>query len=127
MFSNVDSCPNSPQRWTIDVDGCAIIQKSIDWNLGPYQSNAFGTVGDFTISTTSGSYSFSSSWTGEHTYLFIFNYKSSSYMSGLWNQDVGQLLENTPSNTIIIFGSFDSDYSSDISSMENRVQNWLSG
>ena len=126
VFSNVDSCPNSPQRWTIDLDGCAIIQKSIDWNLGPYQSNAFGTAGDFTISTTSGSYSFSSSWTGEHTYLFIFNYKSSSYMSSLWNQDVGQLLENTPSNTIIIFGSFDSDYSSDISSMENRVQNWLS-
>ncbi len=127
VYSNVDSCPNSPERWTIDEDGCAIVQKSIDWNSGPYQSNAFGTAGDFTISTTSGSYSLSSSWTGEHTHLFIFNYKSNSYMSSLWNQDVGQLLSNIPDNTIIIFGSFDSDYASDMSSMESRVQNWLSG
>ena len=126
VYSNVDICPGSPKKWTIDEDGCAIIQKSVDWNTGPYQANAFGTVGDFTISTTTGSFSFSSSWSGNETYLFIFNYKSSSYMSSLWNQDVGQLLANIPENTIIIFGSFDSDYGSDISSMESRVQNWLS-
>tara|TARA_B100000902_G_scaffold194797_2_gene186107 strand:- start:18987 stop:22121 length:3135 start_codon:yes stop_codon:yes gene_type:complete len=126
VYSNVDNCPNSPNRWTIDTNGCAIIQNSIGWNTGPYQANAFGTVGDFSISTTTGTYSFSSSWTGDNTHLFIFNYKSSSYMSSLWNQDVGQLLANSPDNVIIVFGSFDSDYSSDISSMENRVQNWLS-
>ncbi|MBA45509.1 MAG: hypothetical protein CMB31_02845 [Euryarchaeota archaeon] len=126
VYSNVDSCPNSPTRWTIDEFGCAIIQNTVDWNTGPYQANAFGTAGDFSISTTTGTYSFSSSWTGENTHLFIFNYKSSSYMSNLWNQDVGQLLANSPDNVIIVFGSFDSDFASDISSMENRVQNWLS-
>ena len=126
VYSNTDICPNSPSKWTIDEYGCAIIQNSVDWNTGPYQSDAFGRAGDFSISTTTGTYSFSSSWTGENTYLFIFNYKSSSYMSSIWNQDVGKLLENSPQNVIIVFGSFDSDYASDINSMENRVQDWLS-
>ena len=126
VYSNVDACPDSPIRWTIDSNGCAIIQNDVAWNTGPYQANAFGRVGDFTFSTTTGSYSLQSSWTGTNTHLFIFNYKSSSYMSSLWNQDVGQLLSNSPENVIITFGSFDSDYANDISSMENRVQNWLS-
>ena len=126
IYSNVDMCPDSPIRWTIDSFGCAIIQNDVQWNSGPYQANAFGRVGDFTFSTTTGSYSLQSSWTGTNTHLFIFNYKSNSYMSSLWNQDVGQLLSNSPDNVIITFGSFDSDYANDISSMENRVQNWLS-
>ena len=126
VYSNVDACPDSPIRWTIDSNGCAIIQNDVAWNTGPYQANAFGSVGDFTFSTTTGSYSLQSSWTGTNTHLFIFNYKSSSYMSSLWNQDVGQLLSNSPDNVIITFGSFDSDYANDISSMQNRVQNWLS-
>ena len=125
IFSNVDSCPDSPQRWTIDSDGCAITQKPIQWSSGPYSASAFGTVADFSFPTTTGSYSIRNEWTGNHTHLFIFNYKSSSYMTNLWSQDVGVFLAGVPDNTIVTFGSFDSDYSSDIQGMENRVQNWL--
>ncbi|DAC23609.1 MAG TPA: hypothetical protein HA345_03535, partial [Candidatus Thalassarchaeaceae archaeon] len=125
IFSNVDSCPDSPERWTIDSDGCAITQKPIQWSSGPYSASAFGTVADFSFPTTTGSYSIRNEWTGNHTHLFIFNYKSSSYMTNLWSQDVGVFLAGVPDNTIVTFGSFDSDYSSDIQGMENRVQNWL--
>lgn len=125
VYSNVDICPNSPQRWTIDTDGCALPQIPIQWSSGPNSASAFGTVGEFSFPTTTGSFSIRNEWTGNHTYLFIFNYKSSSYMTNLWSQDVGLFLAGVPDNTIVTFGSFDSDYASDIQGMENRVQNWL--
>jgi len=81
VYSNVDICPNSPQRWTIDTDGCALPQIPIQWSSGPYSASAFGTVGEFSFPTTTGSFSIRNEWTGNHTYLFIFNYKSSSYMT----------------------------------------------
>ena len=125
IFSNVDICPDSPQRWTIDADGCALPQIPIQWSSGPYSATAFGTVGDFSFPTTTGSYSIRNEWSGNHTHLFIFNYKSSSYMTNLWNQDVGTFLASVPDNTIVTFGSFDSDYATDIQGMQNRIQNWL--
>ena len=125
VYSNVDICPDSPQRWSIDTDGCALPQIPIQWSSGPYSATAFGTVGDFSFPTTTGTYSIRNEWTGNHTHLFIFNYKSSSYMTNLWSQDVGVFLAGVPDNTIVTFGSFDSDYASDIQGMENRVQNWL--
>ena len=85
VFANVDQCPNSNQhpRWTVDSDGCNLLQIPLDWNTGPYSTERFGTVGDFTVQTKSGNWVMSRDWDGESTYLFIFNQDSSSYMSSL--------------------------------------------
>jgi len=126
IFANVDQCPNSQPRWTPDAAGCTVIQLPVAWNsAGPYSSGRTGLVGPMTIATTSGTWQIQNEWDGYSTYLFIFNYKSSSYMSGLWNQNVGNLLAATPDNTHMFFGSFDTDYANDIAGMQSRVDNWL--
>ena len=83
IFANVDQCPNSNlhPRWTVDSDGCNLLQIPLDWNTGPYSTERFGIVGDFTVQTKSGNWVMSRDWDGESTYLFIFNQDSSSYMS----------------------------------------------
>ena len=127
VFANVDQCPDSEHRWTADIDGCTVLQVPVDWNSGPYSNERFGKVGDFTIQTKSGNWVMSSDWDGQSTYLFIFNQDSSSYMSSLWNQDVGRLLDTMPENGHIFFGSFDSDYRNDIDAMNNRVNSYRNG
>ncbi|GIS45087.1 MAG: hypothetical protein Ct9H90mP16_21570 [Candidatus Poseidoniales archaeon] len=90
--------------------------------LGPILQNDFGTVGDFTVQTKSGEiWVMPRDWDGESTYLFIFNQDSSSYMSSLWSQNVGRLLNQVPENGHVFFGSFDSDYRSDIDAMNARL------
>ena len=129
VFANVDQCPNSNQhpRWTVDSDGCNLLQIPLDWNTGPYSTERFGTVGDFTVQTKSGNWVMSRDWDGESTYLFIFNQDSSSYMSSLWSQNVGRLLNQVPENGHVFFGSFDSDYRSDIDAMNARVNSYRNG
>lgn len=125
VFANVDQCPDSQDRWTADGLGCTVIQYPVPWDTGPYSINPMGRVGPMTIATTSGTWQIQNAWDGNSTYLFIFNYKSNSYMSSLWGQNVGNLLAATPDNTHIFFGSYDSDYANDIAAMESRVNNWL--
>ena len=31
IFSNADICPDTPQRWTANSSGCAVIQQPIAW------------------------------------------------------------------------------------------------
>jgi len=127
VFANVDQCPDSEDRWTADIDGCTVLQVPVSWDTGPYSTERFGKVGDFTIQTKSGNWVMSRDWDGQSTYLFIFNQDSSSYMSSLWSQDVGRLLGTMPENGHIFFGSFDSDYRNDIDAMNNRVNSYRNG
>jgi hypothetical protein len=127
IYANVDQCPDSQARWTVNVDGCTVLQIPITWDTGPYSTERFGKTGDFTIQTKSGNWVMSRDWDGESTYLFIFNQDSSSYMSALWSQDVGRLLDNLPENGHVFFGSFDSDYRNDIDAMNNRVNSHRNG
>ena len=127
IFANVDQCPDSEPRWTSNVDGCTLLQVPVAWNTGPYSTERFGTVGDFTIQTKSGNWVMSRDWDGESTYLFIFNQDSSSYMSSIWSQNVGRLLGTMPENSHVFFGSFDSDYRNDIDAMNNRVNSYRNG
>ncbi len=126
VFANADACPDSQQRWTVDASGCTVLQYPVGWSQGQYSTEPLGRVGPMDIQTTDGLWRIENEWDGNSTYLFIFNYKSSSYMSSLWNQDVGGLLDSTPNQTVVFFGSFDSDFSADINGMRNRVDNWLS-
>ena len=129
IFANVDQCPNSYEnpRWTVDSDGCNLLQTPLDWNTGPYSTERFGTVGDFTVQTKSGNWVMSQDWDGKSTYLFIFNQDSNSYMSALWSQDVGRLLDQVPENGHVFFGSFDADYRVDIDAMNVRVNSYRDG
>ena len=129
IFANVDQCPNSNlhPRWTVDSDGCNLLQIPVDWSTGPYSTERFGIVGDFTVQTKSGNWVMSRDWDGESTYLFIFNQDSSSYMSSLWSQNVGRLLNQVPENGHVFFGSFDSDYRSDVDAMNARVNSYRNG
>jgi len=127
IFANVDQCPDSEARWTSNVDGCTVLQLPVSWNSGPYTTERFGIAGDFTIQTKSGNWVMSRDWDGESTYLFIFNQDSNSYMSSLWSQNVGRLLDTMPENSHVFFGSFDSDYRNDIDAMNNRVNSYRNG
>jgi len=127
IFANVDQCPDSEARWTSNVDGCTVLQVPVSWNSGPYTTERFGIAGDFTIQTKSGNWVMSRDWDGESTYLFIFNQDSSSYMSAIWSQNVGRLLDTMPENSHVFFGSFDSDYRNDIDAMNNRVNSYRNG
>ena len=126
VFANVDSCPDSPPHWTSDVNGCSIIQRPVDWDsTGPYSIERFGTVGPMTIQTRdTGTWRIADEWDGESTYLFIFLQKQNSYISSLWNQDVGRLLDATPQEAHIFFGSYDSDWANDVNGMESRVNSY---
>ncbi len=126
VFANVDQCPGSQRKWTVDAAGCNVLQHPVPWNgSGPYTTDRFGRVGTMMIQTTSGNWRIQDAWDGNHTYLFIFNQKSNSYMSNLWGQNVGDLLGATPANTHVFFGSYDSDYANDVSGMKARVDSWL--
>ena len=127
IFANVDQCPDSQTRWTANMDGCTVLQVPIAWDTGPYSTERFGKVGDFTVQTKSGNWKMSRDWDGESTYLFIFNQDSNSYMSSLWSQNVGSLLAEVPDNGHVFFGSFDSDYRNDIDAMNNRVNSYRNG
>ena len=128
VFANVDQCPDSEVRWTANVDGCTVLQIPIDWSSGPYSTERFGIVGDFTIQTKyNGNWKMSRDWDGESTYLFIINQDSNSYMSSLWSQNVGRLLDTLPENNHIFFGSYDSDYRNDIDAMNARVNSYHNG
>ena len=127
VFANVDQCHDSQPRWTPDAVGCTVLQYPVAWDgNGPYSTERFGRVGTMMIQTTSGNWRIQDEWDGNHTYLFIFNQKSNSYISNLWSQNVGDLLAATPSDTHIFFGSYDSDFANDISGMKARVDSWLS-
>jgi hypothetical protein len=127
IFANADQCPDSEVRWTSNTDGCTVLQVPISWDTGPYSTERFGMVGDFTVQTKSGNWVMSSDWDGKSTYLFIFNQDSSSYMSSLWGQNVARLLDTMPDNSHVFFGSFDSDYRNDIDAMNNRVNSYRNG
>ncbi|MEE2811749.1 MAG: peptide-N-glycosidase F-related protein [Candidatus Thermoplasmatota archaeon] len=128
VFANVDTCPNTEHRWTPDADGCSVLQIPVAWNSGPYSTDRFGIVGDFTISTKyNGNWKMSRDWDGQSTYLFVFNQDSNSYMSSLWNQNIGRFIEQMPENSHVFFGSFDSDYRNDIDAMNARVNSYRSG
>ena len=127
IFANVDQCPDSQPRWTSDQTGCNVLQNPVVWDTGPYSTERFGKVGDFTVQTKSGNWVMSRDWDGESTYLFIFNQDSNSYMSSLWSQNVGRLLNQVPENGHVFFGSFDSDYRSDIDAMNARVNSYRNG
>ena len=127
VFANVDQCPDSEDRWTSNSVGCTVLQIPVSWDTGPYSNERFGRVGDFTIQTKSGNWVMSRDWDGESTYLFIFNQDSSSYMSSLWSQNVGRLLDTMPENGHVFFGSFDSDYRNDIDAMNSRVNSYRNG
>ncbi|MEE2812377.1 MAG: peptide-N-glycosidase F-related protein [Candidatus Thermoplasmatota archaeon] len=128
VFANVDQCPDSEERWTANVDGCTVLQIPLAWSSGPYSTERFGKVGDFTIQTKyNGNWKMSRDWDGESTYLFIMNQDSSSYMSSIWSQNVGRLLDTVPENNHIFFGSYDADYRSDIDAMNARVNSYRNG
>ena len=127
IFANVDDCPDSQPRWTADLNGCTALQRPVAWSMGPYGTTPFDTAGPWTIQTQNGSLRFQDHWDGEHTYLFIFNQKSNSYSNGVWSQNVGTLLESMPDDVHVFFGSFDSDWSSDMAAMDSRIQSWLQG
>ena len=125
VFANVDQCPDSPARWSVDSIGCAVIQSPISWQTGAYSSERFGKAGDFSFSTKyDGNWRLSTEWDGESTYLFIFLQSSSSYMNTIWNQNVGTLISGLPNNCHIFFGSYDSDWQSDVDTMANRVDSY---
>jgi len=128
IFANVDQCPETPPRWTPDAVGCTLTQLPVNWDPGPYSIERFGTAGDFTVQTKyNGNWKLSRDWDGQSTYLFIFNQDSNSYMSDLWSQNVGRLLNTMPENSHVFFGSFDSDYRADIDAMNARVNSYRNG
>ncbi|HJM19548.1 MAG TPA: hypothetical protein QF802_03740, partial [Candidatus Thalassarchaeaceae archaeon] len=128
VFANVDLCPDSPSRWSVDLVGCAVIQKPIVWQSSSYSSERFGKAGDFSFTTKyDGNWVFATEWDGESTYLFIFLQSSSSYMNTMWNQNVGTLLSEVPENCHIFFGSYDSDWQSDVDAMATRVNSYKNG
>ena len=127
IFANVDDCPDSESRWTANLTGCTVLQQPVAWSSGPYGTEPYSTAGTWTIQTDIGNIVFSEHWDGKHTYQFIFLQKSNSYSNGVWTQSIGDLLEAMPDDVHLFFGSYDSDWSSDMSAMDSRIQSWLQG
>ena len=125
VFANVDECPDSEPRWTANATGCTLLQTPIAWSAGPYGTDPFDYAGQWTIQTQRGTLRFDEHWDGNHTYIFIFNQKSNSYSNGIWNQNLGPLMETMPSDVHVFFGSYDSDWSSDMSAIQNRIDSWM--
>ncbi len=125
VFANIDQCADSPARWSVDSMGCAVIQNPVAWHSGPYSSERFGKAADFNFATKyDGNWQLSNQWDGNSTYIFIFLQSSSSYMNGLWGQSVGTLLDGLPKDSHIFFGSYDSDWQSDVDTMASRVSSY---
>ncbi len=125
VFANIDQCPDSPPRWSVDSIGCAVIQNPVAWDSGPHSSARFGKTADFNFATKyDWNWRLTTEWDGKSTYLFIFLQSSSSYMNTIWTQNVGTLLSAVPSNCHIFFGSYDSDWQSDVDTMASRVSSY---
>ena len=124
VFANVDICANSPQRWTIDEDGCAINQKPVQWTSGTSVSGPMDIVPTFTIPTLDGTFTFQNKWTGNDVYLFMFKYTdgSGNSNSGTWSTNPGTFIRNLPENTHLFYGSFDSSYHNDVLSRKSDVE-----
>ena len=124
VFANVDICANSPQRWTIDVDGCSINQKPVQWTAGTSVSGPMDIVPTFTVPTLDGTFTFQNKWTGNDVYLFMFKYTdgSGNSNSGTWSTNPGTFIRNLPENTHLFYGSFDSTYHNDVLSRKSDVE-----
>tara|TARA_B100000003_G_scaffold58663_1_gene52139 strand:- start:446 stop:3487 length:3042 start_codon:yes stop_codon:yes gene_type:complete len=124
VFANVDICANSPQRWTIDEDGCAINQKPVQWTSGTSVSGPMDIVPTFTVPTLDGTFTFQNKWTGNDVYLFMFKYTdgSGNSNSGTWSTNPGTFIRNLPDNTHLFYGSFDSTYHNDVLSRKSDVE-----
>jgi len=129
ITEDIDLCPNSPtERWTIDQNGCSINQVPVTWNAGPYGTNPMDHVKNFNFDTLSGTnWGFQNEWTGQDNYLFFGKYAASSYNVGLWNQNVGDLIDKLPDEgTHFFFASFDTTFHSDVYAKRTDVNSYLS-
>jgi Peptide-N-glycosidase F, C terminal len=98
--------------------------------MGAAFSTAMGGIAprdlaaDFTVPTIDGDWSFSKSWTGCDSYVFV-NYATGyPYATGLWGSSTDKLLKNSPPNVHYFFMSFamdDPTVLADVTKMKVKV------
>ena len=49
IFSNVDDCPDSPQKWTANENGCTVLELPISWTNSGYGNGRMDKVSDFSF------------------------------------------------------------------------------
>ena len=49
IFSNVDDCPNTLEKWTPNSEGCAVYQMPVSWSQNGYGNGRMDIVADFTV------------------------------------------------------------------------------
>lgn len=101
------------------------ISLAIPWSEGPYGSGDGELAGDVTFPTEDGEFSLAAAWSGHDSVLFFFHYPLSPESAALWGDDPQNLLATLPLNVHLVFGSFDQDHQTAVSSMKSRVQSAL--
>ena len=127
VSANIDLCPDSPTRWTIDADGCAVVQEPVEWTSASSLNGPMETVPHFSVPTLDGTFYFQQEWTGYDVYYFLFKYTDASgnSNSGTWGQSPGPFIRGLPDNVHLFFGSFDTTYHTDVINRKAAVENAL--
>ncbi len=81
------------------------------FDLSAAGSGPGARVGDITLPTLDGDWSFAKNWTGCDHYVFVFTAPDAkyTYAHAVWNSNPGDLLKNSPPNVHYFFGSYDAD------------------
>jgi hypothetical protein len=85
----------------------------------------FDVVGDFTVSTTAGSWDLKSNFTGCDSYVFIRLNSEVTYSTQLWDGTFDQLLDNSPPNVHYFYFSDDSTAAQEAATQTTNFQTWL--
>ena len=126
VFSNVDNCPLTMEKWTPDNDGCAVYQLPISFTEAG-GNGRMDKVSHFSLTTLDGTWSFRNEWSGHDVYLFLFKYTDSSGNTNNadWAGNPGTLIRKLPDNVHLFYGSYDNSYNSDVTSRKTAVMNAL--
>ena len=72
VYENVDLCPMTTKKWTVDELGCTVLQLPVQWQVSSTLSGPMEVVPDFTVPTLGATFYFDDMWTGNDVYLFYF-------------------------------------------------------
>ena len=71
VFSNIDNCSNTEEKWTVDSEGCAVNQLPVAWKENGHGNARMDTVANFAVPTLDGTWSFKNEWNGMmYTYFY---------------------------------------------------------
>lgn len=121
-----DACPNSPPRWTINDEGCAVVQQPVLWTDSASLNGPMQAVPDFSVATLNGTLTFSDLWDGRSTYVFLLmKTTSQGSTASTFTMNPGSLIRILPDGAHLVYGSFDTSYHQQVVDRKTDVEQKL--